>query len=770
MNIDLLNNKYIQKTKSFILSGYKNEIIIISFLLLIKILLQTSIIYNGYKWLSADDYCRTVKSFEWLEKPVIYAGVWLSGHFWVNGFAMIFIKDLFAAATTVNFIFSTITVFYFYKVIEISFEKKTAFFSTLIFCVFPFQVWLSISGLPESIFFCFVIAGIYYFCKWYSGEYKTIYLILSSASFALSNMFRYEGWLFSSVLIFFIIFIFIKKEKLSKDFYKYIFISIISLSTVFFWLILNYIDYKDFFFFAKETNKIYEDYNSTKFLQKFIQYPAFIFYSAPITTILSLKVIWDVVKSFYSKKQKYNGLMVYFAMFNIFELGLLMIQGIFGTGGTNMISRYIIINALLFVPLAIYQIFTFKKSMAVGLLIVTFLVNLIWCYYFPHSFRDDTYETGYLLKTQITKKYVENDDKIYFEELEGYYDVFAIQALSNNPAKFILGNFPSLKTQEKKTKKRKYKLTDEELNILDLKSYFEKNKIAIAVVKSDEYVDKLKKMNFKNEEIGDYKIFYIKNIESTLNDSTLSVFSKNISALKENSDIINFNKTIALKDVIIDNTNFGFNPQTITFEWMAVNKNIIDSIDYENYDFDRYNSIVEIKAVENDSIVYSDTKRIFSDRNIEDLITKNEVRNIIVLKPFALIFYSKRLASYPFESGVYNLSLKVYDSKLKKEMIVYRGNSKYQFKEKISQDSVKAKTQDTIKTRNKEITNISKDSVNYSYNLGNIIAMFPNANLDKLAKKTNLNFYRIITQNGLQVFFSQRYQGDNFLNFVFNYF
>lgn len=768
MNIPEINNKITEKVKFTVGFFSERKYLIFIVLLAVKVFLQFSLFQSGYKWLSADDFCRTVKSFEWLQKPELHSGVWLSGHFWFNGITMLFIKNLFIAATTVNIIFSTLTLFYFYNVIEICFDKRTAFFSSLLFCVFPFQVWLSISGLPESIYFFFVVAGIYYFIRWKIWEGNKLFLYAASVMFMFSNMFRYEGWLFSAVFVFFVALDYKFEKKHSREITKNVLVSLISLVTIVVWLVLNYIDYKDVFYFAKETNKIYEDYGSAKYLQRLIQYPTFLFYIAPLTTVLSIKIAWDFARSVFSNKNGFTKMMLYFAMFNMLELTLLMLQGLAGTGGTNMISRYIVINALLFLPFAVYQIFKFRKSLVVSYLIVIILVNYIWCYYYPQSFRADTIETGLLLKDQIERN-ISKDEKIYFEEVEGYYDVFAVQTLSNNPAKFVLGNFPLIKSEEKKTRKKKGQPTVEELNILDLKNYFEKNKISMAVVKSDSYVEKLKKMSLKNEEIGEYKIFYIKDIESNLNDSTISVFAKNINSLEKNPDLINFNKTIAVKDIKIDNSNFGFNPQTITIEWSAVNKNILDSIDYENLDFDRYNAVIDIKSVEDDSVVYTESKRIFSDRNIEDLVFYNDVRSIIVLKPFAVIFYSRRMNSYMFESGVYNLSLRVYDSKKEKDLVLYRGNSLYGTEGAGVKDTTGNKLQDSLKIRPRE-TSTKKDSVVYSYNLGSIIAMFPNTNIEKLAKKTNVNFYRIITQNGLQVFFSQRYQGDNFLNFVFNYF
>ena len=78
---------------------------------------------------------------------------------------------------------------------------------------------------------------------------------------------------------------------------------------------------------------------------------------------------------------------------------------------------------------------------------------------------------------------------------------------------------------------------------------------------------KLKKLNFKNEEIGDYKVFYIRDLEANINDSSIIVLSDKIIDIKKNTNIINFNKTLTIKEFSIDNSNFGFNPQTVSITW-----------------------------------------------------------------------------------------------------------------------------------------------------------------------------------------------------------
>lgn len=771
-----ISNKSSNNFKDYFNKFISSSVLLIVSLLIVKVLFQIIILSSGYRWLSADDYCRTIKSYEWLQNPEISAGVWLTPHFWLEGFFMLFIKDLFWASLVVNFIFSFFSLIYFYKAVELAFNKFIAYFSTLIFCFFPFQVWLSLSGLPESIFFFFVTAGIYYFLKWKKSGGQNSYLILCAISFALSNCFRYEGWLFSFTFVFLVALDFFKDRKISKEFIKNILIASISGITIIWWLIQNYIDHKDVMFFAKETTKIFVQFDKSSFFQRLVQYPTFILYIAPFTTVFGFKKIYDAFRG--QNNEKSNVLIKYFALFNLIQLLILIVHGMMGTGGTNMISRYIVMNALLFVPFAIQQCYEIKKYIAIPILAGFIIINIIWSFYYPQPFREDTFEVGNLLKNQFEKEYVKPDGKVYFEEVDGYFDIWAIKTLSNSPDKFQLGNLDTLIAQNKRKlneknseikAKSRLKKQDDGINILDVKTYLEDTKIQIAIVRSESFNEKLKKLSLKNEEIGDYKIYYITDRSNYLNDSTFSIFKTKIISLKENTEQVNYNKTLAIKKFEIDNSNFGLNPQTITLEWGATDQNIIDSLDYANFDFERYKSIVNIKPVDKDTVVFSIENRIFSDRNIEDLIDYNNVRNIVVLKPFALLQYSSQFGRPPFESGVYSLELKLHDTKSNKDMVLYRGDSLYKYEAQIVNDTAKLRGADSLKNITKKVV-LPKDSIPKGFVMGTVIAMFPNTDYNKLVKKSSTDIYQVLMKNGLQVFFSQRYQGDHFLNWVFNYF
>jgi len=104
---------FFEKANNLYLNAFSNTLYLIIFLLIIKTAFQLLLLSSGFRWLSADDFCRTVKSYEWLEHPEISSGVWLTPHFWINGFFMVFIKDLFTASYhSKSYIHRLITCFF----------------------------------------------------------------------------------------------------------------------------------------------------------------------------------------------------------------------------------------------------------------------------------------------------------------------------------------------------------------------------------------------------------------------------------------------------------------------------------------------------------------------------------------------------------------------------------------------------------------------------------------------------------------------------------
>jgi hypothetical protein len=754
---------------------YKKTWAIIAALVLFKTGFQLIILKSGLRWLTADDYSRTVISWDWLQAPRIFSGVWLSLHFWLNGLFIALFRDLTFAPIIANTLFSILTLVYLYLLFEGLFNRQIAILSCLIYSVFPFQVWLSTSGMPESIFFFFVTAGVYYFIKWCSS-YKLSYLGIAIIAFNIANLLRYEGWMFSLTFIIFICFLSYKRFKFAKPFLPNSVLSILSLATAFWWLYQNSVDYGDAFFFIKETTRIFKDVANAGVVQRIVQYPFFLFYIAPVTTILALWKVYSVLRRrppFLEGEIKRDSLVKLFLLFNLLELFLLMLTGIFGSGGTNMVSRYVVMNAFFLFPFAAWQILDFRKCVAVPAAAAVLLVNIIWSFYYQQAYREDTYEVAGLTRKLIQRNYFDADDKIYFETAEGYYDIYPLQVISNRPSIFVSepipvyfpNTLPSGKTVKKKSSEDSPKS-----GILELRKFLENKHITLAIVRSDMLIDKLRKLSYKNEQVGDYHIFYV--AEDKIKYKKHAAAGDNAIAANHKVEIppdaVSFGKKLILKDFRIDNTNLGLNPQTITLKWSIADGTILDSLSSDQQEFGRYYANVELSVPGRDSVVYETRAPIFSERIVEEFFETEEIKNILTLRPFAMLNYTftkGRFRLTPFESGIYDVRLCILDNVASNHMRVYRGDSLFihipEPDSEIVLDSI------AVRKRN---SRFKEEYLKHPYySLGRLIAVFPNVNYMQVLRKSK-DLSQIMMRNALMLPFLQRYQGDHFLNIVFTYF
>jgi 4-amino-4-deoxy-L-arabinose transferase-like glycosyltransferase len=771
----------LENSKSYIRTISEKKWTVIVLLILFKLLFQLIVIQSGLRWLTADDYSRTVISWDWLQNPRIYSGVWLSLHFWLNGIFMWLFGNLILAPVIINTFFSVLTLVFLYLLFEKIFTKQVTVISVLLYCVFPFQVWLSASGMPESIFFFFITLCFYFIVKWYEdiGYSKRAYkwILLSAASFNIANLLRYEGWFFTAAFIMLIAAFSYKKYRLGKNAMLNCALSLCSTFTILWWLYLNNIDYADPLFFIKETTKIYSGLSHAGFIQRMVQYPFFIFYIAPLTTAFALLKIFQTVRN---NRNGYKGnfsLLRVFLLFNLIEIMLLMLSGIFGSGGTNMISRYIVLNSVMFFPFAVWQLADLRKYILAGGVTLLITVNIIWSFYYQQAYREDTYEVAELTKKLIDKKYFEKEEKIYFEKVQGYYDIYPMQVISNNPQIFNSDTIPTYFSVElpvsKKSSKKKRDEEQLKLNILELRKFIELKKIKLFIVRSDLLIDKLRKLSYKNEQIGDYRIFYInenkikykRNIEA---DSTGENINVSANGRKIDSDEISFGRKLILKEFRIDNSNFGMNPQTVSLKWEIADISFLDSLNTDEEEFGRYKAKLELTPIDNDTVAYDTYSNVFSERNVEEFFETEEIKNILILKPFALLNYSVKFKSSPFESGLYDVNLSIYDSENKQELPIYRGDSLFVHTPdfRFNNDTIKIDSTSILKKVKEHRLKFIKKPY---FPLGRIIALFPNVNYNALMKKSS-DLSQVIIRNGFMLPFLNRYQGDHMLDVVFTYF
>lgn len=764
-----------RKITEYLNKAFSRQSVVIISLIFVKLLIEVLLLASGLRWLTADDYCRTVISWDWLQSPRIYSGVWLSLHFWINGIFIWLFKDLTIAPLIVNTLFSVLTLVLFYLLLNKIFGKPIAVISSLIYCVFPFQVWLSVSGMPESMFFFFITAAVYLFVSWYEKpDSPIVYIVLGVVSLNIANLLRYEGWFFTLTFILLTSLLSYRKYRFTKTFFVNSGVAILSYISAFWWLYLNNAEYGDPFFFIKETNRIFSGLSHAGFWQRFIQYPFFIFYIAPLTTVLGL---WKIVQTIRNRPGDFTGrfsLLKLFLIINLLELLILMFSGIVGSGGTNMISRYIVLNAIFLFPFAVWQLYDFRKYIIYSISSTLIVVNFIWSFYYQPAYREDTYEVAGLTRRLIQRSYFEQGELIYFELAQGYFDIFPMKVISNNPAIFTSDTIPTYFAPNlpasKKVSRKKREEEQLKLNILELRKYIEQKKIKLFIVRSDLLIDKLRKLSYKSEQIGDYHIFYIseKKIKYKRGEGVKDSIQIVNNGHKPGTNEISFGKNLVLKEYTIDNSNLGMNPQTVTLKWEIADVSLFDSLSTEEDDFGRYKVKLGLSPVNADSLSYETYTNVFSERNVEEFFDSEEIKNIMIIKPFALLNYSTKFKSSPFESGLYDLKLSVFDALNKSEMPVFRGDSLYVYTPDFSPD-IDSTFGDSITVTKKIGEHRDRYAKRPYFVLGKIIAMFPNVNYALLMKKSS-EISRLIVRNGFMLPFLNRYQGDHMLDIVFTYF
>ena len=136
-----------------------------------------------------------------------------------------------------DIIISSLTVFPLYLLSKKIFNEKTALIIIIIFSIYPFSVFYSISGMTETIYVFLIIT---FFCLIYYKKYLLSFVILS-----LSVYLRATLEIFHPILIF-SFFYFVEKRKFFKSANFTIFFIIIYSFIMTPWWIHNYIKYDAF--------------------------------------------------------------------------------------------------------------------------------------------------------------------------------------------------------------------------------------------------------------------------------------------------------------------------------------------------------------------------------------------------------------------------------------------------------------------------------------------------------------------------------------------
>lgn len=184
---------------------------------------------------------RVLAGQRWLEiehSHIITYGYWLPLHTYLIGGVLYIWNDPSLSPRLLSLILGSFTIFPFYYLVELLFDKKNALLSTLFLSLFNFHILYSTQTLSEVPFVFFLICSLYFFFSFLNGKQNNLKILVASSVFlTLASMLRIEAWLFVPLIP-----LYLFKEKKIKPALIFFAIAVIFPT---FWILSNYLKVGD---------------------------------------------------------------------------------------------------------------------------------------------------------------------------------------------------------------------------------------------------------------------------------------------------------------------------------------------------------------------------------------------------------------------------------------------------------------------------------------------------------------------------------------------
>ena len=214
-----------------------------------------------YYWDAVSHLVAARKFVDWSENPGLnqIGTVWMPlPHFLLLPFTLV--NGLFTtgfAGTALSLPCLALTSVYLYKVaksLKISniavIPSYVAFVGAMLYATNPNILYLGITSMTEAPFVLFFVAAAYHFQSWYQNGNRLRDLILCSIFLSFATLCRYESWFLPIFMMLVVAASMIRSKNQNKQKAFAILASILSLSSITFWLAWNQYHYGNPFEFS----------------------------------------------------------------------------------------------------------------------------------------------------------------------------------------------------------------------------------------------------------------------------------------------------------------------------------------------------------------------------------------------------------------------------------------------------------------------------------------------------------------------------------------
>lgn len=168
--------------------------------LLVYLLATLLVLRRGFLEYNPDGYTRIIRGDEWLHAPRWEVDVWLPLQTWLFGVALAVDDTLTVTPRLVDALLTAWLLVNLYLIGRALGGRLAGLLAATTGALYPWIVWLGVSGMSEPLFHATLTAGALGLVRWV-GEPRDRWLLLAAAGLLLSTMVRYEGWFYAAVFL-----------------------------------------------------------------------------------------------------------------------------------------------------------------------------------------------------------------------------------------------------------------------------------------------------------------------------------------------------------------------------------------------------------------------------------------------------------------------------------------------------------------------------------------------------------------------------------------
>lgn len=525
----------------------KNELIVIMFIFAVKLILMILLISTGFIALSGDDFARMLAGYKWSKNPFLFASGWPPFQFWILGAFMKIYPNIYQANLIVNGLFSFLSLFSFYLLCRLFFNRNLSLISLGILATLPWHVKLSVSGLAEPIYHFFFFTSLVFLFKWKKTE-KMHYAFLCGLCILISIMNRIEASIFYASVNLYLFIEIVRSKNFKRLVVPWLSIILLPLIFVIIWIMLGKV--------STNYQVLQEDYarattGSEGIFISILKYPGYLIILSPLIACLGLYGIYKYVRLHGDKSVHYLTIPTFYF------IGLILISVITKADTLSASVRVVVPIIAIMIPLSLFPFYKIENFKLVSWLSGVIFLILLWNFSFTFNYNRNDFVSVKKIAITLTKLWKENklqpNDVVIFEQNLNnihLYDALALKVLSNRPDNIIY-----------------YAQRELHHTLQTVTDFFSQENLAGIIINKDSTKEKLSETSSSITDIGGYRIIWNKRKLSEVNNN----FSQATNYQQVNSRILD---SVELKGFLL---SYGKFPSGISTYWELENEGQIAS-------------------------------------------------------------------------------------------------------------------------------------------------------------------------------------------------